>query len=143
MAVALLVVAPWSDRTRTPWTRRAAVDQREPTLWSGHNPDATGRRMPAPESLLRQAPTSASRGGQGEQALRKEALDYVASHPLRRLELIPLKLIDLNRGDSSALGWPNAGAPGERPFELAAATPIQVVADFGCCTLLLATLGRW
>lgn len=143
VVVALLVVAPWSIRntvaldTFVPLSTNAST-----TLWSGHNPDATGAQIYAPESLLRQVPTSGvAREVEESRLLRREALDYMTSHPLRELELIPLKLMNLNRGDSWALEWVNAGKPGERPFEAKAATPIRVLADFGYYTLLLATLG--
>ena len=142
-AVALLVVAPWSARntqvldTFVPLSTNAST-----TLWSGHNPDATGGQIYAPESLLRQVPRrGVAREVEESRLLREEALDYMTSHPWRELELIPLKLMNLNRGDSWALEWVNAGTPRERPLDLTAATPIRVVADFGYYTLLLATLG--
>jgi 4-amino-4-deoxy-L-arabinose transferase-like glycosyltransferase len=143
VAVALLVVVPWSVRntlaldTFVPLSTNAST-----TLWSGHNPDATGAQIYAPESLLREVPRSGvAREVEESRLLRREALEYMVSHPWRELELIPLKLFNLNRGDSWALEWVNAGTPGERAFGTETATPIRVSADFGYYTLLLATLG--
>jgi hypothetical protein len=63
------------------------------------------------------------------------------THPLRELELIPLKLIHLNRGDSYALDWVNAPGVGEAP----PLSPIQVerisvLADLGYYGLLTLTV---
>jgi Dolichyl-phosphate-mannose-protein mannosyltransferase len=113
IVTAAVVIVPWTIRNA------AAMDAFVPiatnsstTLWSGHNPKADGGPTYAPPSVL--APIAHTRGAEREVAearlLRKEAFAYMRSHPGRELELIPLKLLSLNRGDSQVLGtWISSG----------------------------------
>jgi 4-amino-4-deoxy-L-arabinose transferase-like glycosyltransferase len=142
IGIALLVVAPWSVRntlaldTFVPLSTNAST-----TLWSGHNPDATGGQIYASAELLRDVPRSGTaREVEESRLLRREAIDFMLSNPRRELELIPLKLLNLNRGDSWALEWVNPGEAADRPIAADLVTPIRVVADFGYYGLLLATL---
>jgi 4-amino-4-deoxy-L-arabinose transferase-like glycosyltransferase len=142
VAVAALTVMPWPIRNAVamdafvPLSTNASI-----TLWSGHNPDANGAQVYAPPSLLRQVHGTGKEREIGEsRLLRREAFDYMTSHPGRELELVPLKLLNLNRGDSWALEWVNAGGPGERPFGSEIATPVRVVADSAYFGLLAATI---
>jgi hypothetical protein len=111
-------------------------------LWSGHNDDATGAQMyPPPEYDDSFDQTLPELELQTSQALRNDAIEYLFTHPLRELELIPLKLLHLNRGDSYVFDWVNA--PGDReapPLSDLAVERIGVVADFGYYALLTLTL---
>lgn len=57
------------------------------------------------------------------------------THPVRELQLIPLKLIHLNRGDSYALDWVN-DAPRAAPISPINVERIGVLADAGYYGLL-------
>ncbi|MFL5866232.1 MAG: glycosyltransferase family 39 protein [Thermoleophilaceae bacterium] len=141
-AVAALTVAPWTIRNAiamdafVPISTNASI-----TLWSGHNPSAKGAQTYAPPSLLRRVHGTGKEREIGEsRLLRREALRYMRTHPGRELVLIPLKLLDLNRGDSWALEWVNAGNPSERPFGSELTVPVRVVADSAYFGLLAATI---
>ncbi|HUG00147.1 MAG TPA: glycosyltransferase family 39 protein [Ilumatobacter sp.] len=111
--------------TLIPWTVRNAVvmdaflptgTNASHTLWAGHNPAATGGQVYPPAGYDDQFSTeSPARELQSSKALRSDAIGYMFSHPLRELELIPLKLIHLNRGDSYIFDWVNAVPAGEAP----------------------------
>lgn len=141
-AAALLTIAPWSIRNTTAMDSFVPLSTNSSTtLWSGHNPRAAGAQIYAPPSLLRQIPqTGKEREIEEGKLLRREAFDYMTSHPVRELELIPLKLLNLNRGDSFGLEWVNAGPPPTRPIGHDLVTPIAVTADLGYYALLGATL---
>ena len=86
------------------------------TLWSGHNPDATGGpTYPSPDLLPKtDDPRSTAAILEQDRFLRNEALDFMVENPRRELELIPLKLIHLNRGDSAVVNpWLNNVAAGD------------------------------
>jgi 4-amino-4-deoxy-L-arabinose transferase-like glycosyltransferase len=112
--VAVAVLVPWTIRNAVamdafvPIATNASI-----TLWTGHNPDATGGQVYPPEEFYDQFPPEAPlRELESAAALRNEAIEYLFTHPLHELELIPLKLIHLNRGDSYALDWVNDGPEG-------------------------------
>ncbi|MGI8633626.1 MAG: glycosyltransferase family 39 protein [Solirubrobacterales bacterium] len=116
VAGVVLVVAPWTVRNAIALDAFVPVSTNgAQTLWSGHNPTATGgATYPRPELL---APSAGLRGPARElrdaEILRADALEWMRSHPGRELELIPRKLWFLNSGPGPALGiWldPN-GAP--------------------------------
>jgi 4-amino-4-deoxy-L-arabinose transferase-like glycosyltransferase len=132
----------------TPWTIRNAIvmdafiplsTNSSTTLWSGHNPQATGGQSYASQDLIGRR---SSENPEVEEArnLRREALNFMLANPRRELELIPLKLLNLNRGDSWALEWVNASETDERPIGTEIGTPIRVAADFTYYGLLAATL---
>jgi 4-amino-4-deoxy-L-arabinose transferase-like glycosyltransferase len=142
VAVAGLTVAPWTIRNAiamdafVPLSTNASI-----TLWSGHNPDANGAQVYAPRSLLREVQGRGKEREIGEsELLRRKAFEFMGSHPGRELELIPLKLLNLNRGDSWALEWVNAGRPGSRPIGADLTTPVRVIADSAYFGLLAATI---
>jgi len=108
-----VVVVPWTVRNAAEAGSFVGVaTNSSTTLWSGHNPKADGGATYAPPSLL--APATKKTGIEFEVAegrlLRREALEYMRSHPLRELTLIPRKLVSLNEGDSKALDvWIHEG----------------------------------
>jgi hypothetical protein len=112
------------------------------TLWSGHNADATGAQVYPPADFEERFEQSLpERELQVSTALRDDAIEYMLTHPLRELELIPLKLIHLNRGDSYVLDWVNAPGTGEDPpLSAIAVERIGVLADLGYYALLTLTV---
>lgn len=141
--VACLALAPWTIRNAI---RMGAFiptgTNASHTLWTGHNPAATGGQVYPPDEYFDQfTQTAPERELESAAALRRDAIDYMLSHPLRELELIPLKLIHLNRGDSYAFDWINAVPEGVAP----PVSPINVerigvLADAAYFTLLGCTL---
>jgi 4-amino-4-deoxy-L-arabinose transferase-like glycosyltransferase len=139
----------------SPWTIRNAVvmdafvplaTNASQTLWSGHHPGATGGQTYPPPGYEDQfSPELPERELEVSKALRDDAIEFMLSNPRRELELIPLKLIHLNRGDSYVLDWVNAPAVGrEPPLSPIAVERIGVVADAGYFGLLaLTVLGGW
>ncbi len=145
------VIALVAIATLVPWAIRNAVvmDAFVPTgtnashtLWVGHNPGATGGQVYPPPGFDDQfSPESPARELESSKALRSEAIDYMLSHPLRELELIPLKLIHLNRGDSYVFDWVNSVPPGESPPVAAIDVErIGVLADAAYFAVLAATV---
>ena len=109
-------------------------------------PGATGgQTYPPADYDLQFAPDLPDRELESSKALRNDAVEYMVTHPLRELELIPLKLIHLNRGDSYVLDWVNAPGDGEAPpLSPIAAERVGVLADAGYFGLLTLTLvGGW
>jgi 4-amino-4-deoxy-L-arabinose transferase-like glycosyltransferase len=141
--VAGLALAPWTIRNVV---RMGAFvptgTNASHTLWSGHNPGATGgQTYPPADYFDRFTPTSPDRELESAAALRSDAIDYMFSHPLRELELIPLKLIHLNRGDSYAFDWINAVPAGEpQPVAAIDVERIGVLADAAYFALLAGTI---
>lgn len=141
--VAVLALAPWMIRNAI---RMGALiptgTNASHTLWSGHNPAATGGQTYPPDDYFDQfTQTAPERELEASAALREEAIDYMLSHPLNELKLIPLKLIYLNRGDSHAFAWINAVPEGEPPpVSRVWVERISVVADAAYFTLLAATI---
>ena len=140
-AVAVLTIAPWTVRNALVMDAFIPLSTNSSTtLWSGHNPSARGYQSYAPPELLRGIPqTGKEREVEEGKLLRREALEYMTSHPLRELELIPLKLLALNRGDGYALEWVNGGAGDDRPLPADLLTPISVIADSSYYLLLALT----
>jgi hypothetical protein len=112
------------------------------TLWAGHSPAATGGQIYPSSSYLAQFPPDAPEFElESAAAMRRDAIDYMVTHPLRELELIPLKLLHLNRGDSYALDWVNQVREGEQPPIAAVDVErIGVVADAAYFALLTLTI---
>ena len=134
--------------TLTPWTVRnhhamhafiPVSTNASLTLWVGHNPHAQGAQNYTPPELFADLPP-AQREIAGSKQLRAEALHYMRTHPRRELELIPLKLLDLNRGDGYAMDWVNDSAGARKPISPQLETPIRVLADFGYYALLALTV---
>jgi len=143
VATAAVVMLPWTVRNAVVMDAFVPVaTNASETLWSGHNPDATGAQVYPPEDFDdqfdQQLPALELARAK---ALRNDAIHFMVNHPVRELELIPLKLIHLNRGDSYALDWVNAPGVGETP----PLSPIQVerigvIADLGFYGLLTLTV---
>jgi 4-amino-4-deoxy-L-arabinose transferase-like glycosyltransferase len=140
LATLALVVAPWTIRNAIVMDAFIPLSTNSSTtLWSGHNPRATGGQSYAGQDLIGRR---SSENPEVEEArnLRREAFEFMLANPRRELELIPLKLLNLNRGDSWALEWVNASETDRRPIGTEIGTPIRVVADFTYYGLLAATL---
>ncbi len=137
---ASVVMAPWTIRNAIEFDEFLPVGANAGrTLWSGHHPDATGgQTYPVPADFERLGVDGPASELEISDAFRADAIDYLVSHPQRELELIPLKLIHLNRGDSYAFDWINAAAePAVSPVNV---ERIGTVADFGYFGLLTLTL---
>jgi 4-amino-4-deoxy-L-arabinose transferase-like glycosyltransferase len=146
-AVAALVMAPWTVRNAVVMDAFVPVaTNASQTLWSGHHAGATGAQTYPPDDYEdRFAPELPERELEASAALRDDAVEYMLTHPVRELQLIPLKLIHLNRGDSYVLDWVNApAADGRQALTTVWAERIGVFADAGYFGLLAVTvLGGW
>lgn len=147
VATVVVVLAPWTIRNAVVMDAFVPVaTNASQTLWSGHHPGATGGQTYPPTGYEQQfAPDLPERELLASAALRDDAIEYMVTHPLRELELIPLKLIHLNRGDSYILDWVNGPGEGDPPpLSPLAAERIGVIADAGYFGLLaLTVLGGW
>ena len=150
LARVVLVAGATAGLVMVPWTIRNAVvmeafvpvaTNASETLWSGHNPAATGAQVYPPEQYDDQFDqTLPALELARAKALRNDAVEYMVRHPVRELELIPLKLVALNRGDSYALDWVNAPGVGEPPpLSPMQVERIGVLADLGYYGLLTLT----
>jgi 4-amino-4-deoxy-L-arabinose transferase-like glycosyltransferase len=144
---AALVMAPWTIRNAVVMDAFVPVaTNASQTLWSGHHAGATGAQTYPPADYdLQFASELPDRELESSKALRNDAVEYLITHPVRELELIPLKLIHLNRGDSYVLDWVNAPGDGEAPpLSPIAAERVGVLADAGYFGLLAVTVfGGW
>ena len=148
-AVTIVCLMPWTIRNAIVMDAFVPVaTNASATLWSGHHAGATGGQTYPPEEYYLQFDQEPPlRELQSGAALRRDAIEYMMTHPFHELRLIPLKLVHLNRGDSYALDWVNA-APGIAPISPINVERIGVVADagyYGLLTLFLlgaVVLGR-
>lgn len=136
-----VVMAPWTIRNAAEFGEFMPVGANAGrTLWSGHHPDATGgQTYPTTEDYVRLGVDGDASEIEISDAFRDDGIDYLLSHPLRELELIPLKLIHLNRGDSYAFDWINAETDDPAVSEVNVER-IGTIADFGYFSLLALTL---
>ncbi len=136
-AVAVACLAPWTIRNAIVMDAFVPIaSNASATLWSGHHAGATGGQTYAPESYYQQFDQEPPlRELQASKAQRNDAIEYMFTHPLHELQLIPLKLIHLNRGDSYALDWVN-DAPRAAPIAPINVERIGVLADLGYYGLL-------
>jgi 4-amino-4-deoxy-L-arabinose transferase-like glycosyltransferase len=143
-----LVIVPWTIRNVSEMHAFVPVSLNlGPTMWSGHNPRANGGAVyPGVEQY---AQFSNLRGVRREVKyltyLRGQAVDYMVSHPLRELELIPLKFLSLNRGDSRVIPvWlaktRRIGGVFPPAVGTQAAIRLGVLADFAYYSLVAAFL---
>src|SRR3954467_2627659 len=139
--VMLLTVAPWTIRNAivvhglVPVATNASA-----TLWSGHNPRANGGPVyHSPAQLAELAHLSEV---DASARVRDDAIDWAVHHPLRELELIPLKLKALAQGDSEVV-WTWINATGARPLgksETAVAVRLADAASYALLGALLLTV---
>ena len=145
--VAAVVMVPWTIRNAVVMDAFVPVaTNASQTLWSGHHDGATGgQTYPPADYEDRFSPTLPERELEASAALRDDAIEYMLTHPLRELQLIPLKLLHLQRGDSYVLDWVNApAADGRQALSPIWVERIGVVADAGYFGLLaLTVLGGW
>lgn len=143
VATVAVVIAPWTIRNAVVMDAFVPVaTNASQTLWSGHHPHATGGQTYPPADYLDRFPADVrTRELESSKALRDEAIDFMLHHPGRELQLIPLKILHLLRGDSYALDWVNAGLEG-RPGPLSPiwVERVGVVADAGWFGLLALTV---
>jgi 4-amino-4-deoxy-L-arabinose transferase-like glycosyltransferase len=137
--IMLLPVAGWTIRNAVKVHAFVPVaTNSSDTLWSGHNPSARGGPSYAPHSLLAKAKGTNFEIAEAK-LLRKEAIHYAVHHPLRELELIPLKLIAFARGDSTLIKvWINA--KGQTPMRATATSVVGTLADIGSSALIVAVI---
>jgi 4-amino-4-deoxy-L-arabinose transferase-like glycosyltransferase len=143
VAVAAVVMLPWTVRNAVVMDAFVPVaTNASQTLWSGHNDHATGAQVYPPADYDdRFDQTLPAIELETSKALRNDAIEYMVTHPFREVELMPLKLLYLNRGDSYVLDWVNA--PGDQeapPISTNQAERIGVVADLGYYGLLTLTV---
>lgn len=140
---AIVLMAPWTIRNALVMDAFVPVaTNASQTLWAGHNPAATGGQVYVSEEYEAQF-TGSPRDRELEMstAMRNDALEFMVTHPARELELIPLKLLHLNRGDSYALDWVNDVPAGEEPpLSAVWVERIGAVADGAYYALLALTL---
>ncbi len=144
LAATAMVIVPWTVRNAIvmddfiPLSTNGGT-----TFWSGHNPRANGGPTYATPELLARAGPESDPGTPlaQESLLRREALEFMFNNPGRELELIPLKLLWLNRGDSAAIDiWINTVQEGPKPLSADNRVVIGAVADFAYYGLLLLTI---
>jgi hypothetical protein len=143
VAAASVVMLPWTVRNAVVMDAFVPVaTNASQTLWSGHNDHATGAQVYPPADYDdRFDQTLPALELETSKALRNDAIEYMVTHPFREVELVPLKLLYLNRGDSYVLDWVNA--PGDQeapPISTNQAERIGVVADLGYYGLLTLTV---
>jgi 4-amino-4-deoxy-L-arabinose transferase-like glycosyltransferase len=103
---AVLVIAPWTVRNAFALDAFVPISTNSSqTLWSGHNPTANGGPTYARGEIYAELEGLPQERFEVEQSklLRREALEYMVSHPWRELTLIPRKLLYLGLGDSRAI----------------------------------------
>jgi 4-amino-4-deoxy-L-arabinose transferase-like glycosyltransferase len=140
-AVALvmaLTIAPWTIRNIDVAKGFVPVGGNASyTLWSGHNPRANGG--PTYQTPAELAEFEGLSEADAASKQRKKAIDWALDHPGRELELIPLKLNALARGDSLLITtWVNAA--GQMPLSRGQADLAGGVADFASYSLLAGLL---
>lgn len=143
VATVAVVIAPWTIRNAVVMDAFVPVaTNASQTLWSGHHAGATGGQTYPPADYLDQFPDDVrARELESSKALRDDAVEFMLTHPGRELQLVPLKVVHLLRGDSYALDWVNAGEesrPG--PISPIWVERIGVVADAGWFGLLTLTV---
>ncbi len=140
-AAAVVVMSPWTIRNAIVMDAFVPVaTNASQTLWSGHNDAATGGQVyPPPEYFDRFGPEAPEWELESVAALRNDAFEFMIENPVRELELIPLKIIHLNRGDSYALDWVN-NDPDVPPISAINVERIGVIADAAYFALLTLTL---
>lgn len=137
---ALVVMLPWIVRNAVVMDSFVPTGTNSAsTLWSGHNPAADGGPTYPPASLERRL--EGLRGPEREiewaALLRREALSYMTSHPLREAELVPQKVLSLNEGDSLLFYyWLIPDATPERAVGRDATARLSIVADAAYYALL-------
>jgi hypothetical protein len=137
------VIAPWTIRNAVVMDAFVPVaTNASQTLWSGHHPGATGGQTYPPADYLDRFPEDVrTRELESSKALRDEAIEFMLTNPVRELELVPLKVVHLLRGDSYALDWVNAGTEGgPGPLSAIWVERIGVLADAGWFGLLAITV---
>jgi 4-amino-4-deoxy-L-arabinose transferase-like glycosyltransferase len=128
-----LTLLPWALRNTAQMGQFVPLSTNSSTtLYSGHNPRANGAQSYAGPEIEAQIKTSGSQRELDEaKLLRSDAVHYARTHPSRELQLIPLKLLNLFRGDGYSLEWVNAGPANDKPIPPSLVVPVRVVADAG------------
>src|SRR4051794_11391509 len=126
--VMALTIAPWTIRNLDVAKGFVPVGGNASyTLWSGHNPRADGGPVYQTPAELKEFEGLSEAEAASKQ--RRKAIDWALDHPGRELELIPLKLNSLVRGDSLLIStWINAA--GQTPLGRGPAALVGGAADF-------------
>lgn len=139
----VVVIAPWTIRNAIVMDAFVPIaTNASQTLWSGHHDGATGGQTYPPADYLDAFPEDVrTRELESSKALRDDAIEFMLTHPVRELQLVPLKLVHLARGDSYALDWVNAGTEGlPGPLSPIWVERVGVLADAGWFGLLTLTI---
>ncbi len=134
-----LTIAPWTIRNAIQLDAFVPVSNNANwTLASAHSPNANGTEVHTPSSWTPD-PTRAE--SDSAQELRRRAVDWALSHPLKELGLIPRKLIALNQGSGGSIGgWLNAGQRYQWQLGESSILVFSVLADAFGYFLLFAAL---
>ena len=141
VGVMVVAVTPWAIRTADVAHGFVGLAGNSSfTLWSGHNDRADGGPVYQTQPELARLSAKSAADAAAEQ--RHDAFDWAVHHPGRELELIPLKLRALARGDALLIDtW--IDGPGQEPISGGAkqvARGVASVASYGLIAALLATV---
>ena len=135
LGVAVLCVVPWTMRNYSTFHQFIPVSTNfGSTFWSGHNATATGKQSYPPPSLTAQAGPSNAKFYQIKQSelLQKDAMNWIKSHPLQDLALVPWRVLGLSEGDGGTVYyWVNKTGNGIKPMSHAWADRLATIADMG------------
>ena len=133
-----LTIAPWTIRNIDVAKGFVPVGANSSyTLFSGHNSRASGG--PTYQTRTELDEFAGLSEAEAASKARKKAIDWALAHPGRELELIPLKLNALTRGDSLLITtWINA--TGQTPLSRGQADLVGGVADIASYSLLAGLL---
>lgn len=137
-AVMVVAVAPWAIRNAGVAHGFVGLASNSSfTLWSGHNPRADGGPVyQSPKELARLSSLTEAKASAKQ---RHDAIQYATHHPGRELELIPLKLRALARGDALLVDtWIDTA--GQQPLRGTVKTIARALASIASYALLAALL---
>jgi 4-amino-4-deoxy-L-arabinose transferase-like glycosyltransferase len=149
----LAVAIPWAIRNHRVFGEGFVLSTNDGmNLFIGNNPAANGTYM-VNDSLERSIYGATDPGSLNEyertRAARRYALDYIASHPVATIALMPAKLWYLYRADAEGFSWNMRSLPDDTGPAITLLGRMKIVAQ-GFYLLLaipflgwLATEGRW
>lgn len=126
--IIVLVLIPWTIRNYRAFGHIVLVSTSSGgNLVVGNSPWATGAYVESPELEKVRGPGNE---WQRDHNAKKYALEYIRTHPVETLKLLPLKFYYLYRGDVEGIRWSLDGIRADgRSMPEAAATGLVVVAE--------------